>query len=313
MPEEHAKLSASGSKKWINCPASIAMESKFPDESSEYAKEGTTAHSLGEAKLKLALNHITRVQYHKMIRSLDITEDMEEYTDSYRDFVLERYNAIKSQCKDAQIHLERRLDFSEWVPDGFGTGDTVIIGGGIIEIIDLKYGQGVKVSADKNSQLRIYGLGALSEYDYLYDIHKVNLTIFQPRLDNIDTETLTRGELIKWGEDLKPKAVLANSGDGDCIAGRHCDDGFCKARAVCRAYAEEKNRLAAMVFKPPLELTEDEIAEVIDQAENLAKWSKLVKDYALEQALNNGVKYPGFKVVEVTANMRRTTAKSPMY
>lgn len=125
MPEEHAKLSASGSKKWINCPASIAMESKFPDESSEYAKEGTTAHSLGEAKLKLALNHITRVQYHKMIRSLDITEDMEEYTDSYRDFVLERYNAVKSQCEDAQIHLERRLDFSEWVPDGFGTGDTV--------------------------------------------------------------------------------------------------------------------------------------------------------------------------------------------
>ena len=304
MPEEHAKLSASGSKKWINCPASIAMESKFPDESSEYAKEGTTAHSLGEAKLKLALNHITRVQYHKMIRSLDITEDMEEYTDSYRDFVLERYNAIKSQCKDAQIHLERRLDFSEWVPDGFGTGDTVIIGGGIIEIIDLKYGQGVKVSADKNSQLRIYGLGALSEYDYLYDIHKVNLTIFQPRLDNIDTETLTRDELIKWGEDLKPKAVLANSGDGDCIAGRHCDDGFCKARAVCRAYAEEKNRLAAMVFKPPLELTEDEIAEVIDQAENLAKWSKLVKDYALEQALNNGVKYPGFKVVEGRSNRK---------
>lgn len=108
MPEEHAKLSASGSKKWINCPASIAMESKFHDESSEYAKEGTTAHSLGEAKLKLALNHITRVQYHKMIRSLDITEDMEEYTDSYRDFVLERYNAVKSQCEDAQIHLERR-------------------------------------------------------------------------------------------------------------------------------------------------------------------------------------------------------------
>lgn len=304
MPEEHAKLSASGSKKWINCPASIAMESKFPDESSEYAKEGTTAHSLGEAKLKLALNHITRVQYHKMIRSLDITEDMEEYTDSYRDFVLERYNAVKSQCEDAQIHLERRLDFSEWVPDGFGTGDTVIIGGGIIEIIDLKYGQGVKVSADKNSQLRIYGLGALSEYDYLYDIHKVNLTIFQPRLDNIDTETLTRDELINWGEALKPKAILANSGGGDCVAGRHCDDGFCKARAVCRAYAEEKNRLAAMVFKPPLELTDDEIAEVIDQSENLAKWAKLVKDYALDQALNNGVKYPGFKVVEGRSNRK---------
>lgn len=303
MPEEHAKLSASGSKKWINCPASIAMESKFPDENSEYAQEGTTAHSLGEAKLKLALNYITRVQYHKMISSLDINEDMEEYTDEYRDFVLARYNAVKRQCKDAQIHLEHRLDFSDWVPNSFGTGDAIIVGGGILEIIDLKYGRGVKVSADKNSQLRIYGLGALSEFDYLYDIQKVNLAIFQPRLANVDIEKLTRDDLIKWGEELKTKALLADSGDGDCIAGRHCDEGFCKARAVCRAYAEEKNRLAALDFKPPSELDADEIAEVIDQSEHLATWAKLVREYALKQALA-GVKYPGFKVVEGRSNRK---------
>lgn len=304
MPDMHAKLSASGSKKWLNCPASITLESGFPDTVSAYAAEGTAAHALGEAKLRLAINQITRVQYHKHIKDLEITEDMEEYTDAYRDYVLERYNALKGEFPDTTLQLEQLLNFSEWVPGGFGTGDAVIIGGDTVEIIDLKYGQGVKVLAGQNPQLRLYALGAVSEYGFLFDIQKIRTTIFQPRLDNIDTEELTCEELLQWGKDVIPKAALADKGSDECHAGRHCDDGFCKARPICRAYAEEKCKLAAMDFKPPAELSIDEIAEIIDQSERLAAWAKLVKDYALEQAVNKGIRYPGFKVVEGKSNRK---------
>ena len=303
MPEEHAKLSASGSKKWINCPGSVVLERKFPDSTSAYAAEGTAAHALGEAKLKKATNQITRVQYHEMIKGLEITEDMEEYTDSYMDFVIEQYNELKGKYADTVILFEQRLDFSKWVPNGFGTGDTVIIGGGVCKIIDLKYGKGVRVSAQNNSQLRIYGLGAYDAYDYLYGIETFELTIFQPRIDNIDTEILSTKELLTWGRETHQRAILADSEKIICIAGKHCDDGFCKARPICREYAEEKLKLAAKEFKYPAELTTEEIAEVIDQSEHLASWAKLVKEYALEQALS-GVKFPGFKVAEGRSNRR---------
>ncbi len=304
MPENHAKLSASGAKKWLNCPGSITLEQGFEDTISTYAAEGTAAHALGEAKLRLALNQITRVQYHKIIKDLEITEDMEEYTDSYRDFVLERYNALKGRFSDTIVQIEQILNFSEWVPGGFGTGDALIIGGDTIEIIDLKYGQGVKVSAKENPQLRLYALGAVSEYGFLFDTQKICTTIFQPRLDNIDTEELTCEDLLKWGKSVIPKAAFADSGTDECHAGEHCDDGFCKARPICRAYAEEKCRMAAMEFRPPAELSIDEIAEIIDQSERLAIWSKLVKEYALNQAVNKGIKYPGFKVVEGRSNRK---------
>lgn len=304
MPDIHAKLSASRAKKWLNCPASVTLESRFPDTGSVYAAEGTTAHALGEAKLRLAVNQITRVQYHKSIKTLEITEDMEEYTDRYRDFVIERYSALRGRYADTELMLEQRLDFSEWVPGGFGTGDAVIIGGDTVEVIDLKYGQGVKVSAHENPQLRLYALGAVTEYEFLFDIQKIRTNIFQPRLDNIDTEDLTYNELLEWGKYVRPRAVLADAGSDESHAGSHCDDGFCKARPICRAYAEEKCRLAAMEFRPPAELSIDETAEVIDQSEHLAAWAKLVKEYALGQAVNKGVRYPGFKVVEGRSNRR---------
>ena len=235
---------------------------------------------------------------------------MDEYTDEYRDFVLERFNEALRNSKDAVLAIERRLDFSAYVPNGFGTGDAVIISTGAIEIIDLKYGQGVSVSAENNSQLRLYALGALDYYDYLYDIKTVTMTIYQPRIDNISTETISVEELYKWGEDVKIKAELADNADNlECIAGKHCDDGFCKARPICRAYAEQKQKLAVYDFKPPEKLSVDEIAEIIDQADSLCKWTKLVKDYALNQAVNNGVKFPGFKLVEGRSNRTYTDEK----
>lgn len=310
MPDTHAKLSASGSKKWLNCPGSVKLEAEFPDAISEYAAEGTTAHALGEAKLNLAMKIISRVGYHKQTANLDVNADMEEYTDGYRDFVLERFNEALRSSRDAILAIERRLDFSTYVPNGFGTGDAVIISTGAIEIIDLKYGRGVPVSAENNSQLRLYALGALDYYDYLYDIKIVTMTIYQPRIDNISTETLSVEELHKWSEEVKAKAELADNADNlECIAGKHCDDGFCKARPICRAYAEQKQKLAVYDFKPPEKLSADEIAEIIDQADSLCKWAKLIKDYALNQAVNNGVKFPGFKLVEGRSNRTYTDEK----
>ncbi len=311
MPDAHAKLSASGSKKWLNCPGSVKLEAEFPDTVSQYATEGTTAHALGEAKLNLALKAISRVGYHKRTAELNITEDMDEYTNDYRDFVLERFSEALRNTKDAVIAIERRLDFSAYVPNGFGTGDAVIISTGAIEIIDLKYGKGVPVSAINNSQLRLYALGALDYYDYLYDIKTVTMTIYQPRIDNISSETISVNELYEWGRKAKEKAELADNADNlECIAGKHCDDGFCKARPICRAYAEQKQKLAVYDFKPPEKLSVGEIVEIIDQADDLCKWAKLVKDYALDQAINNDVKFPGFKLVEGRSNRTYTNEEA---
>ena len=186
MPDVHAKLSASGAKKWIACPGSILMEATVPDKPSAYAAEGTNAHALGEAKIRLAAKEYTKAKYHKAIKDLEIDDEMEEYTDAYRDFVIERFNSAKRKDPSAILLLEQRLDFSEYVPEGFGTGDCLIIAAGTLDVIDLKYGKGVPVKAEGNPQMRLYALGALTAYDFLYDITEVNMCIFQPRIDNID-------------------------------------------------------------------------------------------------------------------------------
>lgn len=302
MPDIHAKLSASGAKKWIACPGSVVLESQMKDKPSEYAEEGTTAHALGEAKIRLALKEITRAKYNKIIKDLEIDEDMEDYTDEYRDFVIERFNAAKRDTPDAVLLLEQRLDFSDYVPDGFGTGDCVIIGNGIVEIIDLKYGKGVAVQAENNPQMQLYALGAMAAYDFLYDISDVSLTIYQPRIKNIDTACLTVEELAVWGESIKPIAKKAFAGTEEFCSGSHCDTGFCKARPICRAYAEQKLAMARFDFAKPTTLSPDEIAEILDEADALAKWATLIKDYALDEALHNGTEFPGYKVVEGRSN-----------
>lgn len=305
MPDVHAKLSASGAKKWINCPGSVEMEARFPDKESSYAAEGTTAHSLGEAKIRLAIGEITKAKYAKAIKDLEIDADMDMYTDMYRDFVLERFNAAKARTPDAMLLLEQRLDFSRWVPGGFGTGDCVIVADGYLEIIDLKYGSGVVVSAVDNPQLRLYALGAFDAWDYLYGIETIRTTIFQPRRDHVDTMVIYPDDLIEWAWDVKAQAELADSGTGDCIAGSHCDDGFCKARPVCKAYADQCSKLAALDFKHPNLLDEEDISEVLELSSRLVKWSELVKAYALDQA-KMGVKFPGYKLVEGRASRRFT-------
>lgn len=305
MPDIHARLSASGAKKWINCPGSIQLEENFEDKPSQFAEEGTNAHALGEAKIRLATKEYNRTKYHNAIRNLEITEDMEDYAESYKNYVIERYNSALQKTPDAILMLEQRLDFSKYVPDGFGTGDAVIIAEGKLEIIDLKYGKGVEVSAVDNPQLRLYALGAYEAFDMLYGFDTVEMTIYQPRLDNISSESISVAELLDWGESVKKAAQLANDDSiTDCIAGKHCDTGFCKARPVCRAYAEERQKMAVYDFKPPAMLTVAEIADIIEQSAALEKWAKLVCDYALEQAYKHGVEYPGYKVVEGRSNRK---------
>lgn len=307
MPDTHARLSASGSKKWLNCPGSIRLEEKFDDSGSEYAAEGTTAHSLAELKLRLALKTISRPMYNKKTAELELNDEMQEYTDGYRDYVLERWNALRTACgADSRLLVEERIDLTDYVPEGFGTGDAVLVGQGVLEIIDLKYGKGVKVEAEENPQLMLYALGALVAYDWLYGIEAVRMHIYQPRIDNVDMWECTADKLLEWGEYVKGRAALALKDDAPCYAGKYCDEGFCKARAVCRAYNEEKLKLAYLDFKKPAELSEEEIAEVLDQADALAKWAKAVSDYALDQALNHGAKFPGFKLVEGRSNRSYT-------
>lgn len=295
----HAKLSASGAKKWINCPLSVELESKIPNEESEYAKEGTKAHELSELKLKRELNLIGKESYDEAINKLNVDEEMDKYTDYYCNAVLDIVH--KYDLNYSVVKLEERVNFSPWVPEGFGTSDVVVISDNVMDIIDLKYGKGVKVSAENNPQLMLYALGVLNDYNYLCDIKKVNLTIIQPRLDNVSIFTISVDDLLKWGEEIKPKAIKAFKGEGECVVGKHCDEGFCRAKPICRTYADERLKIAKYEFKEPTELSNDDIAEIIEKVDELVKWSKTIKDYALKQALN-GEEFKGFKVVEGKSN-----------
>lgn len=306
MPEQHAKLSASGAKKWINCPGSVLLEASIPNKSNSYAEEGTTAHSLGELKIRLALKEITKAKYSKTAKELETDKDMDTYTDGYRDFVLERFNAALERDKQAELLLEQRLDFSEYVPDGFGTGDAVIVSNDTLEIIDLKYGKGVKVEAENNPQLMLYALGAMEEHSYLYDFSTVRMTIYQPRIDNISMWETDKKALLEWGESIKPIAEMANSGTDECRPGKHCDDGFCRARARCRAYNEEKVKLAKSEFKMPSTLSNEEIAEILELSKGLKSWVTMVEAYALDEALK-GEEFPGYKLVEGRSNRKYTS------
>ena len=288
---KHAILSASASHRWLECTPSARLEQEFDDTSSEAAREGTAAHALCEHKLKKAL----KIRSRRPVSEYD-SDEMEECTDAYRDFILEQLEIAKQHCSDPIILIEQHLDFSCYVPEGFGTGDCIIVSDDKLHIIDFKYGTGIVVQAEDNPQMKLYALGALLMYDALYDIQEVSMTIFQPRRENVSTCTLLVEDLKEWAEkDLKPKAQMAFNGDGEFIPGAWCT--FCRAAVRCRARADEKLKLAEKEFKLPPLLTDDEIEEILHVLPDLTKWASEITSYAMDAALNHGKEWNGFKVV----------------
>lgn len=299
-PVKHAVLSASSSHRWLNCNPSARLEQEFTDHETEAAAEGTAAHALCEHKLRKVL----KMRSKKPISAYDCDE-MDAYTDGYVEFVLEQLNEAKQNCSDPLVLIEQKLDFSCYVPDGFGTGDCLIVADKLLHIIDFKYGQGILVEAEQNPQMMLYALGALRLFDSLYDIESVSMTIYQPRRENVSTWTISVSDLMNWAENtLKPKAELAYKGEGEYAPGNWCQ--FCKAAVKCRARAEEKLQLAKYEFAQPPLLSDEEIEEILGKLDDLTKWANEIAAYAQDAAVNHGKVWQGFKLVESRTNRKYT-------
>lgn len=293
----HALLGASTSKRWLTCTPSARYEERFQETQSTYADEGSAAHALAEA---LLLDNQIKLQ--KAKKNEYYNQEMQEAVEMYIDIIKERYNEALSRSRDAKMFVEQRLNFSEWVPEGFGTGDVIIIADGILEVIDLKYGQGVPVQAKDNPQLKLYALGAIRAFDMLYDVSVIRMTVIQPRLDNITTYETWTESLLNWAEDyVKPRAQLAWDGAGDYVSGEHCR--FCRGKAVCRARADHNLELAKYEFVQACALDTLDIAAILARMNQLIDWVADVSEYALERAIQ-GTCFPGYKLVEGRSNRK---------
>ena len=295
----HAKLSASGSKKWLACTPSARFEEQFPEEESTFALEGTFAHAVFEQELLDFLGHASDPLPLELAH-FDNPGLRDHVREAVR-VVIERLKEIYQVDKDPLIMVEQRLDFSRWVPEGFGTGDVVIVYNGCIEVMDLKYGKGVKVDAENNSQMRLYALGAYNELGHLFDIFNVRMTILQPRLGNYASEVMSLSELLSWADSVVvPAATLAWEGAGDFVPGDHCTSGFCRGRYQCSARAGHALELAKSDFAlvSPELLTPDQILQVLAKGKAVADWISDVQSYALKQAEQHGQEWPGYKLVE---------------
>jgi hypothetical protein len=301
MAGKHAILSASSSERWINCPPSARLCENYPDKGSDFAAEGTDAHTLCEYRLKQALGLPAK----DPIEDLGwYNEEMEECAAAYTAYVMELVEAAKQSGSTPTVLIEQRVDFSRWVESGFGTADCIVIADRILNIVDYKHGQGVEVSAVDNSQMKLYALGALEIVDYLYDIEEVQMTIFQPRKGNVSVFQISREALLEWAEgELTRQAQLAFEGKGEFSCGEWCR--FCKAKAECRERANANLALAQLEFQLPALLDDEEIAEILGKLDALVSWATDVKEYALQQAVS-GKAWTGWKLVEGRSNRRYT-------
>ena len=301
---KHAYLSASASHRWLACPPSAKLCAQEEDKSSEFAMQGTCAHELGQYLLEKELGHDVRDPTEDLIY---YDSEMREAAEGYAAFVMEQLAAVKEHCADPQVFVEQTLDYSKWVEHGFGTGDCVIVADDLLQIIDLKYGIGVLVSASGedgtgNSQLKCYALGALDTFGDLYDIKRIRLMIYQPRRDNVDSFDMSVEDLLKWANEvLTPTAKLAYEGLGEFSAGEHCQ--FCKIKATCRKRAEYHMELAKLDFPAPPTLSNGEIDGILGKLDTLTTWADDLKAYALKQALK-GETFPNYKLVEGRSNRK---------
>lgn len=300
---KHALLSASSSYRWLRCTPSARLEQQFEDEQSPYAAEGTKAHALAETLLNRLLFDMNYDE--SEAEPENYSREMSEAVSQYVDICMEKANEARKRSADAEIMVEARLDYSEWAPEGFGTGDMVIVADEVLEVVDLKYGKGVPVSAINNSQMRLYALGAYAAYGLLYDIKKVKMTIVQPRLDSVTTDSMAIDDLLAWGETVKPVAKKAFEGEGDCVAGSHC--GFCKVRHLCRALADTcLEEFYKMGGKKTNLLMDSEVAHILDMYPVIKRWLEDVNDYAIQKAVSGEKDWPGYKVVEGTSKRKIT-------
>lgn len=335
----HALLGPSKAKQWLLCTPSVRLEQRIgaKDVQTVYAAEGTAAHALCEYKVKRYLHEQVGP---RPVSEFD-SEEMETCSDIYAEFIIETIEKIKETCPNPLVLVEEKLDFSHIVPGGFGTGDCVIVADRKLYVVDFKMGKGVFVHCESNPQMRLYALGAYHMFQYLYPIETVSMTIVQPRLDNISTDECTIEELVDWGENyVRPRALLADKGEGDFVPGEdQCR--FCKAKHVCRACAEEALALAreefldldadtvpleeaeetdatapynrdetAPTFKQPAFLSHEELEGILPTLNRISSWIDSVFAYVSAEAINHGVRWKGWKVVEGRSNRRFTDTKA---
>lgn len=299
MPTQHALLSASSAHRWLHCTGSPLLEKEFPDTTSVYAQEGTLAHELCELKLKKYTTVMPKGTYtrahNKIMKSELWQNEMEGTSEAYLEYVKE----IMLACEIAPaVLIEKRVDFSRYVPDGFGTADCLILAGDTLHVIDYKHGKGVVVDADHNSQMMLYALGAMDELSLLYRFKSVHMVIVQPRVSNISEFTMTADELTDWGETVvKPKAEAAMSGKGEFEAGDWCR--FCRAKQQCKTRYESNDSLYSELSAQhdPRLITLDELGEYLRRGRDMATWLEDMKEYALSESLA-GADVPGWKAVE---------------
>lgn len=300
---KHALLSPSAAHRWIACPPSARLCENVTDKGSSYAQQGTDAHTLSEYKLRKATGEKRLKDPRKHLANYD--KAMEDYTDEYVNFCLEEYERLKA-AGGAMLIVEQRVKYHQYVPDGSGLADCIIVGDAEIVVIDFKYGENPRnlVRAEDNPQLKLYALGSLLAYDGIYEIQTVKMCVVQPRLEYIGMDTIPKDELYRWAEEIvKPAAELAWDGKGEQFAGEHCK--FCKVKVQCRALAAMHMEQAKHDFKEPPLLDNYEIAEILTQADKIASWLSDVKEFAFQSALKGEI-YPGFKLVERQSNREYT-------
>ena len=299
MPTQHALLSASGAHRWLHCTGSPLLEKDFPDSTSVYAQEGTLAHYLCELKLMAYTGEITKRKLTSMKNRLMKSElwqpEMDSTSETYLDYIKD---ITMSYTVKPVILTEKRVDFSRYVPEGFGTADCLILSGDTLHVVDYKHGKGVVVDADHNPQMMLYALGAMSELSLLYRFKFVHMTIVQPRVNNISEFTMTADELVEWGESVvKPKAEAAISGNGTFEAGDWCR--FCRAKQQCKTRYESNDALypELLAQHDPRLITLDELGEYLRRGRDMAAWLEDMREYALSESLA-GTDVPGWKAVE---------------
>lgn len=305
MPDAHALLGPSSAHRWLACTPSARLEEGLEDQGSDYAREGTLAHRLGELQLRERWEAPIDQEDFEEVRSDPMYSGaMEEHIGAYVTFVEERMAEAKTRCADPRIFIEQVIRLDEYVPEAFGTADCIILADGLMDVIDFKYGKGVPVSAEDNPQMKLYALGCYLALSFAYDIPRIRMTIFQPRLDSVSSAEISRDDLLDWAkQELKPRADLAWEGKGDFAPGAETCR-WCKAAPICRARADYQLELARYDFAQPATLTPEEVAAILLRLPDFTSWATQVTEFAQDAAVNKGITIPGFKVVEGRSNRK---------